>query len=138
MTFASVIGPRVGRNISVAQWAIVLIDIVWCVSWLSPYLVSKQFTPPPPPPHHPSPNNKPTIEAYMQPLCHFTEINKTSPSARAVHLLPLSPPFRTNRGIFFLSIYRLLHLPPLRFHGVGGCWDRTQDCCDFGMGSHTL
>jgi hypothetical protein len=22
---------------------------------------------------------------------------------------------------------------PLRFHGVGGFWDRTQDCCDFGI-----
>jgi hypothetical protein len=25
----------------------------------------------------------------------------------------------------------LLHLPPFRFHCVGGCCDRTQDCCDF-------
>ncbi len=32
----------------------------------------------------------------------------------------------------------LLHLPPLRFHCVGGCWDRTHDCCDFGIGSQTL
>ncbi len=24
----------------------------------------------------------------------------------------------------------LFHLPPLRFHCVGGCWDRTQDRCD--------
>ncbi len=33
---------------------------------------------------------------------------------------------------FFLST--LLHLPPLRFHCVRGCWDRTQqDCCDFGI-----
>jgi hypothetical protein len=31
----------------------------------------------------------------------------------------------------------LLHLPPLRFRCVGGCWDRTQDCCDFGIGSQT-
>ncbi len=23
---------------------------------------------------------------------------------------------------------------PLRFHRVGGCWDLTQDCCDFGIG----
>ncbi len=46
-----------------------------------------------------------------------------------------------NRGIFgFFSIYcisTLLHLPPLRFHCVGGCWDGTQDCCDFGVGSQT-
>jgi hypothetical protein len=25
----------------------------------------------------------------------------------------------------------LLHLPPLRFHCVGGCWDRTQDGYDY-------
>jgi hypothetical protein len=40
----------------------------------------------------------------------------------------------------FFSIYlsTLMHLPPLRFHCVGGCWDRTQDCCDIGIGSQTL
>ncbi len=32
----------------------------------------------------------------------------------------------------------LLHLPPLRFHYVGGCWDRTQDSCDFGIVCQTL
>jgi hypothetical protein len=32
----------------------------------------------------------------------------------------------------------LLHLPPLRFHCVGGCWDRTEDSCDFGIDSQTL
>jgi hypothetical protein len=31
-------------------------------------------------------------------------------------------------GLFFYST--LLHLPPLRFHCAGGCWDRIQDCCD--------
>ncbi len=31
----------------------------------------------------------------------------------------------------------LLHLPPLRFHGVGECWDRTQDSCDFGIDCQT-
>jgi hypothetical protein len=36
---------------------------------------------------------------------------------------------------FFLLFYvvrysTLFHLPPLRFHYVGGCWDRTQDCCE--------
>ncbi len=33
---------------------------------------------------------------------------------------------------FFLYVWysTLLHLPPLRFHCVGGCWDRTQDICD--------
>jgi hypothetical protein len=29
-------------------------------------------------------------------------------------------------------------LPPPKFHCVGGCWDRTQDSCDYGIGSQTL
>jgi hypothetical protein len=29
----------------------------------------------------------------------------------------------------------LLHLPPLRLHCVRGCWDQTQDCCFFGIGT---
>jgi hypothetical protein len=37
---------------------------------------------------------------------------------------------------FFYVLYSiLLHLSPLRFHRVGGCWDCTQDCCDIGIGS---
>jgi hypothetical protein len=39
---------------------------------------------------------------------------------------------------FFLFSFlctTLLHLPPLRFHGVGGCWDRTQHCCGLGLDS---
>jgi hypothetical protein len=48
------------------------------------------------------------------------------------------------RGIFMMfSFYvlgytTLLNLPTLRFRCVGGCWDRTQDCCDFGIVSQTL
>jgi hypothetical protein len=48
------------------------------------------------------------------------------------------------RGIFldffFFNVQysTLLHLPPLRFHCVGGCWDRTQDSCDYGIGCQTL
>jgi hypothetical protein len=40
-------------------------------------------------------------------------------------------------GFFFLYVLysTLFHLPPLRFQCVGGCSDRTQDCCDFGIGS---
>ncbi len=37
--------------------------------------------------------------------------------------------------IFIFSFYvrysTLLHLTPLRFRCVGGCWDRTQDSCDY-------
>jgi hypothetical protein len=32
----------------------------------------------------------------------------------------------------------LFQLPPLRFHCVGGCLDRTQDSCNFGIGYQTL
>jgi hypothetical protein len=39
---------------------------------------------------------------------------------------------------FLCTISTLLLLPPLRFHCVGGCWDRTQDSCDYGIGCQTL
>jgi len=43
---------------------------------------------------------------------------------------------------FFPFLYvlysTLLRLPPLRFHCVGGRWEWTQDCCDFGIGCQTL
>ncbi len=41
-------------------------------------------------------------------------------------------------NFFFLQYVRystLRHLPLLKFHCVGGCWDQTQDCCDFGIDS---
>jgi hypothetical protein len=41
--------------------------------------------------------------------------------------------------IFFYVLYStLLHLPPLRFHCADGCWDRTQDRCNWCIGSQTL
>ncbi len=53
-----------------------------------------------------------------------------------------------NRGIFLIFLIfciffyvpfsTLLHLLTLRFHCVGGCWDQTQACCDFGIGSQRL
>ncbi len=33
--------------------------------------------------------------------------------------------------VMYILSPTLLHLPPLRFHCAGGCWDWTQDCCDF-------
>ncbi len=44
-------------------------------------------------------------------------------------------------GGFFLSFVlysALFHLPPLRFHSADGCWDRTQDRCNWCIGSQTL
>ncbi len=43
-----------------------------------------------------------------------------------------------NLYFFYVLYSTLLHLLPLRFNCVGGCWDRTQDCCDFGISSQTL
>ncbi len=40
--------------------------------------------------------------------------------------------------LFYVRCSTLLHLPPLRFHCVGGCWEWTQDCCVVGIDSHTL
>jgi hypothetical protein len=40
-------------------------------------------------------------------------------------------------GVLFVFCV-LLHLPPIRFLCVGGRWDRTLGCCDFGIGSQTL
>ncbi len=37
--------------------------------------------------------------------------------------------------IFYIHYSALFHLPPLHFHCVGGCWDRTQACCDIGIDS---
>jgi hypothetical protein len=40
--------------------------------------------------------------------------------------------------IFFFILYSaLFHLPPLRFHCADGCWDRTQDHCNWCIGSQT-
>jgi hypothetical protein len=46
------------------------------------------------------------------------------------------------RGIFLVFSFgfrysTLLHLPPLRFHCVEGCRGRTQDSCDYGIGSQS-
>ncbi len=41
--------------------------------------------------------------------------------------------FKEVFGIF--SFLRYLALPPLRFLCVGGCWDRTRGCGEFGIDS---
>jgi hypothetical protein len=47
-------------------------------------------------------------------------------------------PYRGDLFFIFSVLYStLLHLPPLRFLCVGGCWDRTQDSCHFGIGCQT-
>ncbi len=34
-------------------------------------------------------------------------------------------------SFFYVRYSTMFHLPPLRFHCVGGCWDRTKDSCDY-------
>ncbi len=46
--------------------------------------------------------------------------------------------FRVASRYCTVLYWTLLHLPPLRFRCVEGCRDRTQDCCDFGIGSQKL
>jgi hypothetical protein len=41
-------------------------------------------------------------------------------------------------GLFYVMYSTLFHLPSLRFHCVGGCWDRTQDSCDYGIDCQRL
>jgi hypothetical protein len=36
-------------------------------------------------------------------------------------------------GFFYVRYLTQLHLPLVRFHCVGGCWDRTLDYCNFGI-----
>jgi hypothetical protein len=47
-------------------------------------------------------------------------------------------PFFTGEFYWIFSLFvrysTLLHLPPLIFYCVGGCRDRTQDSCDYGIG----
>jgi hypothetical protein len=38
---------------------------------------------------------------------------------------------------FYVRYSTLLHLAPFRFHCVGGCWDRIQDCCNVAIDSQT-
>ncbi len=44
------------------------------------------------------------------------------------------------KGNYFMYLHysTLLFLPPLRYYWVVVCWDRTQDCCDFGIDCQTL
>ncbi len=73
-----------------------------------------------------------TVHLFMFPLPSGSSTVHTSGGGGGVI-------FKSEHGDFFKIFYilysSLLHLRPLKFHCVGGCWDRTQDCCDFGIGS---
>jgi hypothetical protein len=36
-----------------------------------------------------------------------------------------------------MYVIQYFHLPSLRFHCIGGSWDRTQGCCGFGIDIQT-
>jgi hypothetical protein len=46
-------------------------------------------------------------------------------------------PFKLKKFFFIFLRTLLLHLPPLSYHCVGGRWDLTQDCCDYGIDIQT-
>jgi hypothetical protein len=64
----------------------------------------------------------------------FSQLFQLSQFFRPLPLFPDLPPVFF-QGFLFLIFFSfdvlystLLRLLPLRFHCVGGCWDRTQDC----------
>jgi hypothetical protein len=64
--------------------------------------------------------------------------NFTSSYSDSILCLELPDQITFKRGFFYVRCSALLHLPPLRSHCVGGCWNRTQDCCAFGVDIQTL
>jgi hypothetical protein len=46
--------------------------------------------------------------------------------------------YLSNIVICLVLYSALIHLPSLRFHCVGGCWNQTQESCDFDFGFPTL
>ncbi len=67
-------------------------------------------------------------------LCRLTA--ETS-STIAHYTVSIELPTQQRIVSFYVHYSTLLHLPPLKFHCVGGCWDRTQDCCDIGIDALT-
>ncbi len=83
-------------------------------------------------------------------ICKTFNFHCATWTSNLVHILFFRQYFCLNISLFTTAILdwifyicnlqysTLLHLPPLRFHCAGGCWDWTQECCDFGIGSQTL
>jgi hypothetical protein len=94
---------------------------------------------------HPPPPRQ-AVHLKLKRMCTICGVTVT---ALAVHMNAVHTGRKSvilkylNRRIFIIVMYRvlysiLLHLPPLRFHSAGGCCDRAQDCCAFGIGSQPL
>jgi hypothetical protein len=77
---------------------------------------------------------KPQSKEQLMPLPHLWN-TVWRKRLRLEHMQTVN---RTSRRIGFVQYSALLHLPPLTFHCAGGCWDRTQDRCNWCIGSQTL
>ncbi len=56
--------------------------------------------------------------------CYVDKISPQKQAKRRVKSVIFKGEF-LDFSYFCVSYSTLLHLPPHRFHGVGGCWDRT-------------
>jgi hypothetical protein len=99
---------------------------------------------------------------FLEPSMLRAWLNSTSRLAIRLRLIRMNRMWNEKRGALFLHttvifivyskkmeglfdffdaciLYSTkLHLPPLRFHCVGACWDQTQGSCDFGIGCQKL
>jgi hypothetical protein len=86
---------------------------------------------------------RPNENVVMQHLKRKTKFTRKLVGEGYIRYLPTPPPtsFYTWHMLKILDFSAhnstLLHLPPLRFHCVGECWDRTQYWCDFGIDCQT-
>ncbi len=77
-------------------------------------------------------------EAYM-----YKKLSRKPPPDAVKHYIWMRHSSNKVWGEFYLffltTVYStLLHLPPLRLHCADGCCDRTQDRCNWCIGSQTL
>jgi hypothetical protein len=121
--------------------ACISLDLVWPGAYLADRTNLSQSPPSPPPP--------PTLCFLITSFLLSNPALSLFPYPFSIiHLLPLrtcSSSFSTllqcflGDFLFFFVLYStLLHLLPLRFHCADWCWDRTQDRCNWWIGSQTL
>ncbi len=111
------------------QCSSVLGRCAWRPRWRSQWRCSPPPPPPPPPPPHIPPGG---ANSGTQPLPIL------SPIFRSPHIFLILIFFGGIFSFSFVLYSALLRLPPLGFHCADGCWDRTQDRCNWCIGSQTL
>ncbi len=57
---------------------------------------------------------------------------KTLAGLYKLYYFPFLRIFRKGDFCFLCTLFNTAHLPPVRFHCVRGCWDRTQDSSTLG------